>query len=160
MARRTVENIAPTNATISWLTPAGVPTGLDENRRPVFPIEAHKIRCWLEQQKEGDDETFDSTDLSDPADIIFVGRIYTDFDLSLILKQSVSVKLDAIEKLPGFPSHELEFKARILWRGPVAILPPSIRFKQNIGQPITLAAKIRNKKAASISELQSSRVVD
>lgn len=142
MARRTVEHIAPTNANISWLTPAGVPTGVDENRRPIFPLEAHKVRCWLEQQKENTDEAFDSTDLADPTDIIFVGRIYTDFDLSLILRQAVSVTLDSIKK-----QRPLEFHARILWRSPVAILPPSIRVKQNLGQPITLAAKIRNKTA-------------
>lgn len=140
--RRQIEVLAPENATLLWTSRAGRPTGFDSNQRPIFQETRHTVRCWLEQRTIDVTDDYDSSELSEFQDVPFVGRIYAPFDESLVLKQTVAVTLDPTDQLSPYL---LEFDARIVWGGRVAIPPPHIRIKQNMGEPITLIGHCRRK---------------
>jgi hypothetical protein len=137
--RRQGLTFAPPNATILWESISGKPTGLDHNRRPVFTPIPHQLRVWLEQDSIKVNEAFDSSPLSEFEDREFIGRIYDPYDPSLYLQENVKVKLDYTMK--GVMT--VEFPARIIWAGAVAIPSPSIRVKQDLGEAISLIGKIR-----------------
>lgn len=140
--RRQIEVLAPENATIQWTSRSGRPTGFDSNQRPIFENTRHSVRCWLEQRSIDITDDFDSSTLSEFEDVAFIGRIYSDYDESLVLQQKVVVLLDPTER--AFP-FMLEFDARMVWGGRVAIPGARIRLKQNMGEAITLIGHCRRR---------------